>query len=77
MLIPADLRRIPSPLLRARLVSHLLDQPSPDTAELAAIIAGAIGELMADGQSVTDIASEIDLDERRVRRLVTRPVAAA
>lgn len=72
MLIATDLARIPSPLLRARLVSHLLDEPRTDDAALTAIIAGAVGELIAHGQSVSDIAAEIDLDEGRLRRLVTR-----
>lgn len=76
MLIPGDLARIPSPLLRARLLSHLLDEPRGDEAALGEMMAGALTQLIAAGCSVTEIAADLGLDERRVRRLVTRVTAA-
>lgn len=75
MLIPSDLRRIPSPLLRARLVGHLLDEPRPSS-ELRDIMVQAVEELLRSGRSIGDIAEATAIDERVLRRLVTRAVAA-
>ncbi|MFL6140193.1 MAG: hypothetical protein ACJ74O_20660 [Frankiaceae bacterium] len=76
MLVPADLRRIPSPMLRARLAAFVLDQPRPDTEECTAVMAAAVAELLAGGASVADISAGTGVAERRLRRLVTRPIAA-
>lgn len=76
MLIPTDLRRIPSPMLRARLAAYVLDQPRPDTADCAAVMAEAVEELLRSGASVSDVAAVTGVAERRLRRLITKPLAA-
>jgi hypothetical protein len=76
MLIPADLRRIPSPLLRARLAAWVLDLQRPDNDECTAVMAEAVTELIASGASVADVAATTGVGERRLRRLLTRPLAA-
>jgi hypothetical protein len=76
MLIPADLRRIPSAALRARLAAWVLDEPRADGAECATIMAQAVAEMLATGASVADIADITGVDEHRLRRLVTKPLAA-
>ena len=76
MLTPADLRRIPSPMLRARLAAYVLDLPRPDGDECTAVMTEAVTALLADGSSVAEIAASTGITERRLRRLVTRPLAA-
>jgi hypothetical protein len=72
VLIPQDLSRLHSPMLRARLTAHLLDEPRPDREEIRAIFNAAVDELLADGLSVSDIAGGVFLEEREVRRLLLR-----
>lgn len=72
VLIPADLSRVASPMLRARLTAHLLDEPRPDRGEIQAIFDGAVDELLADGMSVAEIAAGACLEERELRRLLLR-----
>jgi hypothetical protein len=76
MLIPADLARIRSPLLRARLTLHLLDEPRPDHDELEALVRGALAELLDAGFTVTEIAAGTFTDEAQVRGLLLRIVPA-
>lgn len=70
MLTPGDLRRLPSPLLRARLTAHLLDEDGPNRAEFEDIFRTAVGELMAAGFGVHEIASGTFMDETELRRWV-------
>lgn len=72
MLIPRDIVRLGSPMLRARLTAHLLDEPRPDQAELQAIFDGALAELLAAGFTVTEIAAGTFLEEREIRRRLMR-----
>jgi hypothetical protein len=76
MLNPTDLGRIPSPLLRARLAAYVVDIGRPDADACADVLAGAVAELVAEGASVTDVAELTGIAERRLRRLLTRPLAA-
>lgn len=76
VLIPYDIVRLKSPMLRARLTAHLLDEPGPDRAELQRIFDQAVDELLRDGFSVADIAAGTFLEEREVRRrLLGRPLS--
>lgn len=68
MLIPQDITRLQSPMLRARLTAHLLDEPRPDQAALQRIFDDALAELLALGFTVTEIAAGTFLEERDVRR---------
>ena len=68
MLIPQDIARIQSPMLRARLTAHLLDEPRPDQAQLQNIFDTALAELVAQGFTVTEIANGTFLEERDIRR---------
>lgn len=68
MLIPQDIARLQSPMLRARLTAHLLDEPRPDQAELQDIFDNALAELIAGGFTVTEIAAGTFLEEREIRR---------
>lgn len=77
MLIPQDIVRLRSPMLRARLTAHLLDEPRPDQAELQAIFDGALAELLAEGFTVAEIAAGTFLDERDIRRRLLRVSADA
>jgi hypothetical protein len=73
VLIPQDLVRIKSAMLRARLTAHLLDEPRPDQAQLQEIFDQALLELIEGGFTVAEIATGTFLDEREVRRrLLTR-----
>jgi hypothetical protein len=76
MLNPADLVRIPSPHLRARLAAHVLDVDRPDAQACAAVLTAAMTELIAGGASVADLSALTGIGERRLRRLLTRPIAA-
>lgn len=74
MLVPDDLTRLRSPMLRARLTAHLLDEPRPDQAELQKIFGTAVAELLAAGFTVAEIAAGTFTEERDIRRhLLTRP----
>lgn len=68
MLIPHDIERLASPMLRARLTAHLLDEPRPDQAQLQAIFDQALAELVESGFTVAEIAAGTFLDEREIRR---------
>ena len=74
MLIPVDLRRIRSPLLRARLTLHLLDEPRPDHDELEELVRDALAELVGNGHTVTEIAAGTFASEAQIRSLLLRPV---
>jgi hypothetical protein len=63
-------------MLRARLAAFVLDLPRPDTDECTAVMAAAVAELLAGGASVADIAAGTGVAENRLRRLVTKPIAA-
>lgn len=75
MLIPTDLRRIPSPLLRARLTIHLLDEPRRDGAVLEQIVLEALHELIGSGFTVDEIASGTFTEPADIRRLLLRAVS--
>jgi hypothetical protein len=78
MLVPADLTRVRSPMLRARLTAHLLDEPRSDQAALQHIFDDALLELLGDGFTVAEIANATFLDEHEVRRrLLTRSAAGS
>ncbi len=68
MLIPQDIARLHSPMLRARLTAHLLDEPRPDQEQLQRIFDQALIELLDTGFTVTEIAAGTFLEERDVRR---------
>lgn len=72
MLIPKDLSRIQSPLLRARLTIHLLDEPREDGDELKEIVVDALDELVEAGFTVEEIASGTFSEESYIRRLLVR-----
>jgi hypothetical protein len=76
MLNPTDLVRIPSPQLRARLAAHVVDVDRPDAQACVDVLTEAMIELIAAGASVSDISELTGLGEDRLRRLLTRPLAA-
>jgi hypothetical protein len=71
VLIPRDLRYVSSPLLRARLTIHLLDEPRPDSAELLEIVRSALRELSDNGFTVQEIAAGTFCEVGRIQRLLT------
>jgi hypothetical protein len=75
VLIPADLRRVRSPLLRARLTLHLLDEPRPDHDQLVEIVRGALAELVDAGYTITEIAADTFTEEAQIRSLLLRVVS--
>jgi hypothetical protein len=73
VLIPQDIARVASPMLRARLTAHLLDEPRADGQQLQQLFDDAVDELLGSGFSVTEIAAGTFLEERELRRrLLTR-----
>jgi len=68
VLIPQDIARLESPMLRARLTAHLLDEPRPDQSQLQEIFDHTLAELIAAGFTVAEIATGTFLEEREIRR---------
>lgn len=67
MLLPEDLRRLPTAALRARLTAHLVDGPGPNTTAYREIFAAALLDLRRSGVSIGEIAAMTFLSERDVR----------
>ena len=63
-------------MLRARFAAYVLDLPRPDGEECTAVMTEAVTALLAEGASVADISAGTGVAEHRLRRLITRPLAA-